>query len=100
MRKIRGNTVGTSMSPKSVSNKTGLAEHLEDKYNPHQVTCEQIGAVTELQYEADLGELRSWAEGEILMQTESAIVVLRDEISKMEDDLKTYVDETILGGAW
>ena len=52
MRKIRGITVGTTMNPEKIAEKfgggcgdaTALNEHITNTENPHQVTCEQIGA--------------------------------------------------------
>ena len=51
MRKIRGNTVGTTISPEKLADKIGgggdptaLNEHIANTENPHGVTIEQIGA--------------------------------------------------------
>ena len=77
MSKIRGNTVGTTMKPDKVAskigydsfyedingrvsvvekdtgaNKTAINEHITNLHgdNPHGVTCEQIGAVTQKEF--------------------------------------------------
>lgn len=51
--KIRGNTVGTTMSPERIAERIGggsggggeeLTAHINDKNNPHKVYAEQIGA--------------------------------------------------------
>ena len=55
----------------SVVDTEAVDAHIEDKNNPHNVTWEQIGAVTQEQHNADVSEVRSWAEGEITIQAEN-----------------------------
>lgn len=66
MRKIRGNTVGTTMSPEKLADKIGgggdptaLNEHIENTENPHGVTAAQAGAAPA---GFGLGESKSFTE--------------------------------------
>lgn len=74
-----------------------VAEHLTDTNNPHKVDAEQIGAVTPAQLEERLANFEGGTPGE------PGYTPVRGVDYWTEEDIaeiKSYVDEAILGGAW
>jgi hypothetical protein len=78
---------------------TNIADHAKSTKNPHQVTAAQVGAVTRDQHDDDIAYLTQEMDDLKLEFYER-----KDEVDKKfldtVDELKTYVDDVILGGAW
>ena len=113
MRKIRGNTVGTTISPDRVAQRItcedidavskenideyvqgvlsndGVTDHLLDKNNPHGVTCEQIGAVTEKQLNDGLNLTHGNAVSDAMQYTNEEIAL---QVETIYNDMYTKAE--------
>lgn len=77
-----------------------LSEHLDDKENPHEVSCEQIGAVTEEKHDADTDYVLTMVDGvktdvmdELNMQLET---VYNDMYTKSEVDAAVAESKAVI----